>query len=123
MSKFKFTAEFEFRASPKVLFPFISQASGLQQWFAQKALTRGENKFDLQWDGESHFAKHSIIKLNKQSKFEFANGNYVDFKIDVSDLTNTTYMTITDYSDNADVEDLKDIWDDLIYNLKEIVGH
>jgi START-like superfamily domain len=123
MSKFKFTAEFEFKASPKVLFQYISQASALEQWFAKKVLTRGTNKFDLQWDGESHLAKHSIIKLNKQSKFDFENGNYVDFRIDVSDLTNTTYMTIIDYSDNNDVEDLKDIWEDLIYKLKEIVGH
>ena len=36
MEKLKYVAEYEFRASPKMLFQYISTASGLSQWFAQK---------------------------------------------------------------------------------------
>lgn len=115
--------EFEFRASPKVLYQYIAQPSGLQQWFASKVNVVGDHRFDLVWDGESHMARQSIVKSNKQSKFEFDNGNYVDFRIDSSELTGTTYLTITDFSEENNLVDLTDTWEDLIYNLKEIVGH
>ena len=32
--------EFEIKASPKVLYPYLSTASGLQQWFADKVTVK-----------------------------------------------------------------------------------
>ncbi|MFM1934856.1 MAG: START-like superfamily domain, partial [Bacteroidota bacterium] len=34
MSQTPYTFEYELKASPKVLFPYLSSPSGLQQWFA-----------------------------------------------------------------------------------------
>ena len=42
--------------------------------------------------------------------------------MDVSDLTGSTYLKIVDYSMNTDEEELNELWGDLIYKLKEIVG-
>ncbi|MFC0182412.1 hypothetical protein ACFFJX_07510 [Pseudarcicella hirudinis] len=43
--------------------------------------------------------------------------------MDVSDLTGSTYLKVIDYSSNTDDDELKELWEDLIYKLKEIVGN
>jgi len=129
MPKFKYSNEYELRASPKMLFPYLSTASGLSQWFADKVNHLPDNQFDFQWDNETHHAQQSALRLNKNVKFEFANtspdphdNNFVEFKIEISELTGSTFLRITDYSANEDQEELKDLWDGLIDRLKEIVG-
>ncbi len=130
MNKHKFVAEFELRASPKVLFPYISSASGMQQWFAEKVTLKDSSTFDFQWDGDSHVAKLSQLRLNKSAKFDFIpanpeerDHNYLEFKMDVSELTGSTYLKVIDYSANTDDDELEELWGDLIYKLKEIVGN
>jgi uncharacterized protein YndB with AHSA1/START domain len=129
MEKFKFVTEYELRASPKMLFPYISTASGLSQWFAAKVNTMPEHRFDFMWDNESHIARQVSLRQNKSVRFEFletgTNGhdnNYVDFRVEQSELTQSTYLRITDYSTNNDSEDLQDLWDGLMEKLREIVG-
>ncbi|MVM37168.1 ATPase [Spirosoma sp. HMF3257] len=129
MEKLKFITEYELRASPKMLFPYISTASGLSQWFASKVNTMPEQRFDFQWDNESHIARQVSMRQNKGVRFEFLNtddndsdNNYVDFRVDQSELTQSTFLRITDYSNTTDEEELKDLWDGLMDKLKEIVG-
>ncbi|WP_020598665.1 START-like domain-containing protein [Spirosoma panaciterrae] len=129
MEKYKFVAEYELRASPKMLFPYISTASGLSQWFATKVNTMPEQRFDFQWDNESHIARQVSMRQNKGVRFEFldtddegSDNNYVDFRVDQSELTQSTFLRITDYSNTTDEEELKDLWDGLLEKLREIVG-
>ncbi|MBD2704185.1 ATPase [Spirosoma sp. BT702] len=129
MEKHKFIAEYELRASPKMLFPYISTASGLSQWFAAKVNMMPEQRFDFQWDNESHFARQVSMRQNKGVRFEFldtaengSDNNYIDFRIDQSELTQSTFLRITDYSSTTDEDELKDLWDGLMDKLKEIVG-
>ncbi len=129
MEKFKFVTEYELRASPKMLFPYVSSASGLSQWFAAKVNTMPEHRFDFQWDNESHIARQVSLRQNKSVRFEFldtgengTDNNYVDFRVEQSELTQSTYLRITDYSTNTDSEDLQDLWDGMMDKLREIVG-
>lgn len=129
MEKHKFTTEFEVRSSPKVLFPYISTAAGLEQWFAEKVKIMPDSRFDFQWDGESHFARQTSLRLNKAVRFEFEekeqsadNLNYVEMKLEVSELTQSTYLRIVDYSETMDEGELKSLWGGLMDSLKEIVG-
>ena len=129
MEKTKFVAEYELRASPKMLFPYLSTASGLSQWFAAKVNTMPEQQLDFQWDNESHIAKQVSMRQNKGVRFEFidaaengSENSYVDFRIDQSELTQATFLRITDFSANPDEDDLHDLWSGLIDKLKEIVG-
>jgi uncharacterized protein YndB with AHSA1/START domain len=129
MEKYKFVAEYELKSSPKVLFPYFSTASGLEQWLAEKVIILPDQSFDIQWDGESHFAQLVSHRLNKAVKFEFIgsaaeeeNRNYIEFRLDVSDLTHSTYLKVIDYSSNTDEQELISLWDGFIDRLKEIVG-
>ncbi len=129
MEKFKFVTEYELRASPKMLFPYISTASGLSQWFASRVNTMPDQQLDFYWDNESHPARQTALRQNKGVRYEFLgtgtdghDNNYVDFRVDLSELTQATYLRITDYSPNQDSEELQDLWDGLLDKLKEIVG-
>ena len=129
MEKFKFITEFELRSSPKVLFPYISTPSGLEQWFAEKVTVLPNQRFDFQWDGDSHVAKQTGLRINKAVKFEFENtsdddldNNHLEIKLEVSELTQTTFLRVTDYSAIKDEAELISLWNGFMDNLKEIVG-
>jgi len=132
MEKHLFTTEFEIRSSHKVLYPYMSTAAGLEQWFAEKVTILPDGRFNFQWDGESHPAERTSHRLNKSVRFEFIEDgksndeanerNYVEMKLEVSDLTQSTYLRVVDYSQNMDEDELSALWGGLIDSLKEIVG-
>ena len=116
MEKCKFTTEYELRSSPKVLFPYISTASGLEQWFAEKVTVLPDHRFDFQWDGSSHFARQTAHRLNKSVRFEFEDDG------ESSEDTNFVEMRIIDHSQSMDEAELSSLWNGLMDSLKEIVG-
>ncbi|MEY4383020.1 MAG: hypothetical protein RI995_562, partial [Bacteroidota bacterium] len=118
--------EFEIKASPKVLFPYLSSASGLQQWFADKVTVKNSADFNFIWDNENHLASLISQKLNKFVKFEFE-GNQksrlLEMSLQVSEVSNTTYLQIIDSASNfKSDEDAEELWEFLTDKLKEIVG-
>jgi START-like superfamily domain len=125
MAKFKYTQEFPFKTSPKVLFNYISSPGGLQQWFADKVTLDSNHIFNFYWDKEVHTAELTSSRLNKSTKFDFLGddaGNFLEFKLITSEIDNSVYLKITDCSDNDDENDLDSLWKGLIADLKEIVG-
>lgn len=111
-----------------MLFPYISTASGLAQWFADDVNINEDKDYIFIWDDEPNKAKMVSHRVNSYAKFVFAdeNGtgdsNYVELKLEENDLTQSTYLRITDYSEMADLEELEDLWESMITTLKEIVG-
>lgn len=130
MGKFKFVTEFEVKASQKMLFPYISSASGLSQWFADDVNINEDKVFIFLWDGEEHRAKKASQKLNLSVKFEFLpeeeedeeDPNYIELKLNVNELTQSVYLQITDYSDFDDQEEQQELWENQVYLLKEMIG-
>jgi uncharacterized protein YndB with AHSA1/START domain len=129
MSKFKFTRDYELKASPKFLYPYISTANGLAQWFAEKVSQDADNHYNFIWDRKEHPARMAMHKQNKYTKFEFLpeNGqrddpNFIEFSIDTNELTQSVFLKISDYSEETNEEDLEELWDGLVSNLREILN-
>lgn len=126
--KQKFTEEYEVRASPKMLYPYLNSASGLSLWFADDVKVNPDKVLLIEWEGEIHKGKITAQKLNSYVKLEFlpkpgdTDPSYIEFKLDTNDLTQTTFLKVIDYSDMADEEEFHDLWDYLVIKLKEIVG-
>ncbi len=124
-----FEFEYEIKASPKVLYPYLSTASGLQQWFADQVTVKNAENFIFFWDDEHHNAQLVQNKTNKSVKFEFdradsaPNSSYIELILDVSELSNTTYLKVFDSASTfKSPEDATELWDYLTDKLKEIVG-
>ncbi len=132
MSKLKFTKEYEIKASAKLIYPLISSPAGLAQWFCDDVNITPEKEFSFLWDGQRHIAEIVVQRLNKMIKFQFkadnsiihsdADPNFLELHIDSNDITQTTFLKVIDYSENAEMEDLEELWDDLMYKLKESLG-
>ena len=130
MTKFKFVKEYEIRASPKLLFPYISTAEGLSSWFAEKAkYDRNTEIYHFEWDQTDHPAKLIQQKLNKHARFEFtgtegaeSEANYIDFKLETNEITQATFLKISDFSTTTDEAELEGLWDGLVDNLKDLIG-
>jgi len=129
MGKFKFTNEFEFQASPKILFEFISTPVGLSQWFCDKATTKLQNVWNLVWDETDHPALLTHNKPQKLVRFQFQSPDvddaldpsYIQFEIEKSELTRVAFLKITDYSVMNNKQDLEELWENLIHNLKTVI--
>lgn len=130
MAKVKYTAEFEVKASKRMLYPYIYSASGLSQWMADDVNVNEDGVFNFIWDEEDHKAKMVAHRLNSYVKFEFLpeteedeeDPSYFELRLDVNELTESLFLRVTDYSDFDDQEEWLDLWESLVATLKETVG-
>ncbi|NMM50446.1 START-like domain-containing protein [Marinigracilibium pacificum] len=126
MIKNTFTADFEINASPKMLYPYLNTAGGLAQWFADDVTLDGDKNFLFFWDDSEIKAKVAGQRSNVYVKYEFIDEDeepsYIEFKLEVNELTEATFLVVTDHSSNFDDEELFEMWEQMVSSLKEIVG-
>ncbi len=117
-----YNLEYELKASPKVLFPFLLSPSGLQQWFADKVSVKSAHEYQFSFDGETHSAELVAQKTNRMVRFKFAKGS-IELELEQSEMSQTTYLKVADSASKLDdAEDARELWDYLVDKLKEIVG-
>lgn len=125
-----FTTDYELHASIKMLYPYLESAGGLSEWFADDVRISPEKVFTFEWDTEVRKAVIKSHRTNHFVRFEFLPENdaektdpsYFELRLEINELTQTTFLKVTDYSDFDDLEELRDLWDGLVDNLKKVVG-
>ena len=126
----KFVGEFEINASKAMLFPYLSTATGLSQWFADDVNTDNLNKtLIFLLDGEEKIARIDSLKNNQYVKFTFISDDenkqdedYIEFRLEINELTQSVFIKIIEYTETDDLDELYQIWKNLLSNLKEIIG-
>ena len=125
MKKEKF--EFPLRASPKMLFPFLSTPSGMSEWFCDDVNSRSE-LFTFFWDGSEEQARllkkqqDRLVRFRWISDEEDGLDTYFEFRIELDALTNDTSIIVTDFADSDDIEEAKLLWDSQIHELQHLIG-
>ena len=130
MSKQKFMGEYSINASRKMLFPYLSTASGLSLWFADDVNINNINKtLIFIVDGEEKIARIDSVKKNRYIKFSFLEDgevrkdhDYLEFRLEINELTQSVFIRIIEYTETDDLEESFEIWDNLLSQLKEIIG-
>jgi uncharacterized protein YndB with AHSA1/START domain len=125
-----FNAEYEFHASAKLLYPYLQTASGMAEWLADDVRITPEKILILKWGDDQRKARLEALRMNHFVRYKFLDdkGNEPDdpdrleFRVETDDLTQLTYLKISDYSDFGDEEEQEEFWDDLVGKLKTIVG-
>jgi len=126
MTGTKITLEYEINASKKMLYPYLSSASGLSQWYANDVWIDEDKIFHFIWDEEEHKARMVAHRTNHNVKFEFFDDliedepSFIEMRIEENELTQSVYIRITDFSDMDDEDEVRELWDNLIHDLKEI---
>jgi uncharacterized protein YndB with AHSA1/START domain len=115
-----FTLEFPVRCSPTILYGFLSSPAGLQEWFADK-VDEWEGVYSFTWNGEApdkaEFLDSVEDKFVRYRWLHYDKNEYFEFKIERTEISNQTILTITDFAEKADIKDQSQLWE---YQIKEL---
>ena len=123
--KKKFELEYTLNASPKIVFPRLSTPSGLAEWFADDINIDG-TIFTFKWDQSEQQAEMVSKKENSSVRFKWINDDendhYFEFKIHQDELTNEVALIITDFADDSEKDEVIELWNSQIADLKRALG-
>ena len=125
MEKIKFEMEFPIHASPALLYQYISTPSGMSEWYADNVNSRGEF-FTFIWSESEEVAKLLGKKNNEKIKFRWDDDEdtdyYFELRIQVDEITKDVSLMITDFAEEDEIEEGKMLWENMVSNLKQILG-
>lgn len=121
--KTKIQLEYVLNCSPKVLFNWLSTASGLNEWFADDVKVKGK-KFTFIWEGSEQTAEMTLLKENKLVRFSWIDDeeSYFEFRITQDELTGDVSLIIIDFAEEDEIPETKGLWDTQVADLKHILG-
>lgn len=123
--KIEYKLEFVVKASPKMLYKFLSTPSGLSEWFADNVNSRGK-KFIFIWEGSEEIADLVNKKADKHIRFKWEEDEdpsyFFEFKIETDDLTNDVSLIVTDFAEEDEVEESQLLWESQVNTLLHAIG-
>lgn len=123
--KVKYEMEFPIQASPSLLYQYISTPSGLSEWYADNVNSRGEY-FTFIWNESEEKAKLLSKKNGERVKFRWLEDEdstyFFEIRIQVDEITKDVSIMITDFAEEDEIEEGKMLWDNMISELKQILG-
>lgn len=122
-TKKQYIIEYDFHASPQLLFQYLSTPSGLSEWFADNVNSRGED-FTFLWDDSEEEAKLLSLKADKTIRFQWKEDqeSFFQFEIVVDEITKDVSLLVTDFAEEDEIEESQMLWNNLIADLKQVLG-
>lgn len=124
MNRVKLELEFLIKSSPNILFNYISTPSGLLEWFAEDVNVKGKT-YTFIWDNEQVVAD-MVKKINgKLVRFEWDGADkeeYFEMEIRKDELTGDIALVVTDYADEDQAEEISDLWESQVQDLRNALG-
>ncbi len=124
MAKEILELEYHFNTSSKVLFPRLSTAIGLNEWFADE-VNEKDKIFTFRWDKEERSAELLSVKEGRSVRFHWVDDEedtYFEFNLSTTELTDDLALRITDFAENDEASEMKELWDAQITDLKRVLG-
>ena len=125
MERVKFTQEYLFRASPTILYKFLTTPSCLIRWFCDEVDIQGDT-FTFMWSGSEEVAEliddieEELIRFHWEEAED--ENEFLEFKISKSPVTGETILEISDFCDDDELEDQIQLWDSQMNRLKVEMG-
>jgi uncharacterized protein YndB with AHSA1/START domain len=123
--KIKYEMEFPIQVSPSLLYQYISTPSGLSEWYADNVNSRGEY-YTFIWSQSEERAKLLSKKSPERIKFRWVEDEgeefYFELRIQVDEITKDVSLMVTDFAEEGEIEEGKMLWENMISNLKSILG-
>jgi uncharacterized protein YndB with AHSA1/START domain len=124
MDRAKFTQEFLFRASPAIVYKFLTTPSCLTRWFCDEVDINNE-VYSFVWSGAAEDAE--VIQDIEDELLSFRwddaeDEEFLEFRISKSPVTGETILEITDFADEDEVDDQKALWETQMQRLREEMG-
>ena len=123
--KLLYTLEYPVRCSPGILYEFLSSPAGLQEWFADIVDER-DGVFSFSWNGTEEYANVVDKEADKFIRFHWehsAKGEYFEFSIEKSEVTNQTILIVKDFAEKKDIKDQSQLWEYQVKDLFHRIGN
>ncbi len=124
MERVKIDMEFILRASPAILYTFLTTPECLIRWFCDEVDIQ-DDVYTFTWQGDDELAEMVDDLEEERVRFVFEDGEddeYLEFRMYKSAVTNETVMEITDFSDKGEENEQREYWENLITVLKKETG-
>jgi uncharacterized protein YndB with AHSA1/START domain len=125
MNRVKLDMEYIFKASPTLLYQFITTPACLVRWFCDEVDINSE-EFIFSWEGAEEVAEMIDDIEDERVRFKWEDADdeeeFLEFRMYKSDVTNETILEITDYCDDDEVDSTRDLWDRQIEKFKQECG-
>lgn len=124
MGRKKVDLEFIFRASPAIIYTFITTPECLVRWYCDDVDILSD-KYTFFWNGSAEIAYMLDDIEEERVRYHWKNApkdEFLEFRMYRSDITNETILEITDFCDEDEVQEIKDLWSSLMVDLKKECG-
>ncbi len=125
--KEKYELEFPINSSPQLLYQYISDPSGLSEWFADNVNSRGEY-YTFIWGDSEEKARVVTRKTDERVKYRWLDEDekdteyYFELRIHRDELTKDVTIIVTDFAESDEISESKQLWENQIMDLKQVLG-
>ncbi|MGV9004715.1 START-like domain-containing protein [Flavobacterium sp.] len=126
-AKIRYELEFPINSSPQLLYQYISNPSGLQEWFADKVNSRGEF-FTFIWNDTEEYARLASKKSGEKVKFKWVDNDkkdtefYFELRILEDEITKDVSLMVVDFAIQEEMQEAKLLWENQVSDLKHVIG-
>lgn len=114
-----------FKASPAMLYQFITDPACLVRWFCDEAKVKG-NLFHFTWNGYPEVAELTATDEETFIRFKWKDADdedeFLEFKMFKAGVSNQTVLEVKDFCDSDEIEDSKQLWKNQLTKLRREIG-
>lgn len=125
MKRVRITIEYIFRASPAILYQFLTTPACLVRWFCDEVDING-TIYTFSWSGMDEDAELVDDVEEELLRFRWIDADnpneYFEFRIQESPVTGETVLELTDFCDAVEEKDIRRYWDTQIQKLQKETG-
>ena len=124
MSRVRIDMEFIFKASPSIIYQFLTMPECLVRWFCD-AVDISDDVYTFEWEGSPEDAELIDDIEEERLRFKWMDAEedeFLEFRMYKSDVTNETILEITDYCDDDEVQEQRDLWETQVSELRKECG-
>lgn len=125
MNRVPVNMEFISKASPAILYKFLTTPSCLVRWFCD-SVDIDDDQYTFSWDGSEEVAVLVEDYEEERLKFKWEDADsddeFLEFKMYKSPITGETILEIIDYADEGEEQETRDLWETQIDTLKREAG-
>lgn len=124
MGRVKTENEFLFRASPAILYSFMTTPACLVRWFCDSVDIQNDI-YTFEWEGSEEVAE--MVDDIEEERVRFVwegadRGEFLEFRMYKSDVTNETILEIVDFCEEGEQRENHEYWRTLMEGLKSATG-
>ncbi|MBT8190648.1 MAG: activator of HSP90 ATPase 1 family protein [Saprospiraceae bacterium] len=124
MDRVRIDMEFIFKASPAIIYQFLTMPECLVRWFCD-SVDINDDVYTFDWEGNSEDAELLDDIEEERLRFQWESSEedeYLEFRMYKSDVTNETILEITDFCDKGEEQEQQDLWESQITDLQKACG-